>query len=850
MKKQKLNVELLILCLFVFAVIAVSGGCSGGSSGGGETKASTRLSFDTDGDGMADVYDACPEDPARTTIDQVNLTPLADGEAASASALLSAESPMPGTVRGVIRGAASASSGSDAAEALAAEAGAGMRVRYRATLKAGLLYSGAFYDIKGGRALNFIPDVTVFGPDGEEIETELSISTEENLGIITYTMTAPADGDYIIQVANADFTDTKTYAFAAAVYEEKGDPGNYGHLVRFRDSAGGSFIYTMRDIVYLRSVLADPHNAAQYDEYGRPIAFCSDIADKWAAALSLVNSAHYRDAGYIDPTGDETAAANASNGASALAAARKARLDPYITGISWNSDNHAFGYGFTAPSGLPADRIRAIKTFTLPDGSGMARETIETTKFISTKEEHEQEMDVSVEASYGTADAGIEASGSYAQSTKYSATNTTLALRYEYRETGYRMLDIDEYELTDAAQKYLDNNGGEAFRERFGDYFVAGARYGAKCVAYVSIKTTSSEQTSAIKAAVSGHGFGAAASADFSEKFKDVSEGCEYTVQYHEYGNSPADSGSGSASVKTMYLTASGAWSDNADDAAVVSAGSSDNLIDEVLAKMNDYINRSKQSDFQPVELEAYMLGFAQINGGEEALTRINVDPKVFVAVRTMTREFLGLTSYANVIADIPANDLRNGEQLKDQFAAKYNAIKDELLADLDYICSDIDEVTAYTDRITALAGEMRVFKERYDFFKTMEKMLANWTNIDKDSERGFWRYSLSTAVDADICRSAYISEETNQEGEIFEITEWWTRLYDTGSDGRIWCWISISDDGGYDYHSDQINPRSFGSRQLKYYVKGWYDKDLRAKIQGAYIDLGGDNRDNYPFNW
>lgn len=94
---------------------------------------------------------------------------------------------------------------------------------------------------------------------------------------------------------------------------------------------------------------------------------------------------------------------------------------------------------------------------------------------------------------------GVSSSVQTTNTMKFGLTSTTLIIHYEEMETFYRSLPLKDYKLTEDAMMVAKEEGSDAFREEYGDYFVAGYQYGGMYDAYITITTETTEQLDEVK---------------------------------------------------------------------------------------------------------------------------------------------------------------------------------------------------------------------------------------------------------------------------------------------------------------------------------------------------------------
>ena len=176
------------------------------------------------------------------------------------------------------------------------------------------------------------------------------------------------------------------------------------------------------------------------------------------------------------------------------------QIESVIYGVPYE-DAYQLGAGFMATTNLQALNETALEKFELeaPKSTDQIGTTKFTYSFISSKEDYEQKMGNNFSLGLTKAALGVSTSVQTTNTMKFGLTSTTLIIHYEEMETFYRSLPLNEYKLTEDAQMVADYEGSDAFREEYGDYFVAGYQYGGMYDAYITITTETSEQLDKVK---------------------------------------------------------------------------------------------------------------------------------------------------------------------------------------------------------------------------------------------------------------------------------------------------------------------------------------------------------------
>ncbi|GGH05035.1 hypothetical protein [Silvibacterium dinghuense] len=127
------------------------------------------------------------------------------------------------------------------------------------------------------------------------------------------------------------------------------------------------------------------------------------------------------------------------------------------------------------------------------------------TSFYSISSEHDQHTAYGVEAkgSYNTSGLKVAASASFLSDSTYSESSMTIVAIYDIRSLGSGKTNPSSLALSEAGKKYLDEKGEEAFRERYGDYFISSQYAGARFVATYKVYTSSASSLMQFQANVS-----------------------------------------------------------------------------------------------------------------------------------------------------------------------------------------------------------------------------------------------------------------------------------------------------------------------------------------------------------
>ncbi|MHB9098935.1 MAG: hypothetical protein ACYC5X_14055 [Syntrophales bacterium] len=759
MKKNPLRNGIFLLLIIISIIVVQGCSSSGGSGSGSATPRTLTLAYDTDKDGVPDIFDDFPDDAASFAYTAYN------GNADSTSYFTA-----PFTFRGTIDSATSINN-------------------FAVRVEDGKTYSMVFYNPQklDARAVTFVPDVAVYTGSDEKLPLELSVVGNSHVIILSFT---PGEtGINYITVQNAEANSQGTnYSYRFDLIE---DPAKKGMSVLFKAADGSGYTYTYKDILLLRHELEPYIN--EWTNDGTPKTFEDGAQNAFAAVIAHLARVH--DAPECTPQTD---------------------MSSYIEGVPWNN-KYSLGYGIESTTGLPSEgQLQAIAAFELPTPTADRTETETHLHFIESDEQYSSEIEMSFDGKLSIFGGTVEASSSYAKKYTYSETDTTVAITFYVREKEYRKFGPQDgkYVFTTDAKNLADNNPAQ-FRDQYGDYFIAGAKYGAKYIATFHIHTSSSTDTTNIRTKISEAWKSFGASEEFKAEFKKATQG---------------------HSVDFDRITIGG-------DPTKLSAGTS---VDEVLGDLNKFIANCTVANRAP--LYAYMYRFDQIQTGISAdkkiPSKINVNSCVFSAARDLSNNYLALASRNNVIAGLDATKFQAG--IKDSYAQEYNTLINDINDHKQTIFSDKDKIAAYGAQVKAALDKFSNLIDRYSFYQKLMEAAHSFPSSTggADIRSGFDGYNLSVAVNNDIQAKPW----TSAYSEDYHIG-WrtWFPYWAPGTDYRV-CFIQIWSWAHSDSWWDQYYP-SLSSGHLDFEFKSGYDRGGYWQIQakGVYLGAGGAN---YPFMW
>ena len=170
-------------------------------------------------------------------------------------------------------------------------------------------------------------------------------------------------------------------------------------------------------------------------------------------------------------------------------------IQPYITDIPYY-DKYQPAAGFYADSGLIAATFSAFENFTMPvpaNGAALPVETLYTAHEVMTEEEHIREQRLDAMSTFALADNALGLVPTTATNVRLGQLTKTIMISYEKLETTPRVIDPQTLKFSPMAEFYLSQGDAKTFREEYGDYFVAGYKWGLSFRASVSVTCSDSK---------------------------------------------------------------------------------------------------------------------------------------------------------------------------------------------------------------------------------------------------------------------------------------------------------------------------------------------------------------------
>ena len=737
----------IFLVITAIACLIISGGC-GGSSGGSSSvnsKNSMTLAFDTDKDGVPDIFDAFPKDGSRSAYTNIEMNSKSAAGAGSITAL-SVPCTSDGYLYAPVAKSVDITSGDEKVGAVTQYVEDSCQ--YSVSLDGGQNYAMLFAAVAGSAdvspALVFDPKLVIKDAAGNEISYDVkSPEDNSNKDIIAVVFKAPADGKYTITLSDPQgIVDKTDEEFCFSLFE---DDDQDGLPIAFI-SKDGSHEYTYDDLSYISSKMAEC--VTDCDDDDNPTAFSSNAEEVFNAALAYVDS--FYSSSKTSNSSGLSSLFSASTSADTTSADIGVDLAPsYYESAMFNNNDTTYelGHGINAVTGAQALRqaVKPISQASLDsslssislnaanaaskdatskdatDGTGVHKPNVSDKfymSFVDNVKDHSELFTENASLNVAAARHTLKTSQGYGSNIEYNTHTTTLVMKYERTDNTPYLLGLNQYELTSEAAAVLSNDGAEAFRKIYGDYFMAGEKRGLRYYAIVRIRTRNAKELQTVKAAISyaydqktksadadlssvdkaiqAGKLHLESSGDFYSSIDNVLKNCEISITVSSLGNVPLSSGV----PKT---------------------------IEELRSKIDEFVSKGTKTLPDGTASEAtfgicdyYMLRFASIKGGEKIPAQLNVDSQLFSSAKKMSSEYVALSGLANAVNNISASDINAG--IKEQYAEEYRDFLTDYTANLSKICSSTEAINNETKTITALKQKFQDFWNRYQYYLTLKE--------------------------------------------------------------------------------------------------------------------------------
>ncbi|UZN03845.1 trypsin-like serine peptidase [Cellulomonas sp. S1-8] len=454
-------------------------------------------------------------------------------------------------------------------------------------------------------------------------------------------------------------------------------------------------------------------------------------------------------------------------------------LDTTVVGQPWQS-NLTLGAGVDAVTGQL--RASAVKPFTVSSKTVVQPEY--QYSFVQSESDVQSLVSASLKASYNLEGVTLSASTSFLEELSVSDLSVTLVAEVSVQQSQYSLAPSYELAVTP----------GPDFREKYGDYFVAGYRGGSSMYVVYQCRFTSSEQRTK---------FAASLGAEMPQVFSvDGSTSFEKIAKEH------------SANIN-IRIRAQGVSSAIPDPP--VSGWTADSIVSVLVPWFNSSMA------MEPLEsyLQAYRLIDPSLSG------EVPVSPDVFAQLGYLYNRFWVARAYVKTCPDF------GRRPVEDEFAKLQKTVEANQ-ASLPTDVAKIEQLTADTQRLLAGVSEVQ---NRQSFY--MQAVAAAGIepakdhNFDADNGQVRWGYGFQRGDRPGVS----VTADTDSVEADWKIG-WREHVFSYRNSSRVlvgWDVVCNRSSNGGDWHkvSDTIIGRNGGD----VYVKSDYDRGYSWTITWYSVD-------------
>lgn len=455
-------------------------------------------------------------------------------------------------------------------------------------------------------------------------------------------------------------------------------------------------------------------------------------------------------------------------------------LNTTVVGQPWQP-SYTPGLGVDAVTGQL--RASAVKPFTVTPSTTQNPEF--TYSFIQAESDVQSLISASLKGSYNIEGITVSASTSFLDELAVSDLAVTLVAEVSVEDGQYSL--APSYEL--AVQP------GPGFREKYGDYFVAGYRSGSSLYVTYQCRFTSTKQRTEFSAAVAAE-VPQVFSTEGSSKFESIASKHGANVSIHITARGVKGSFPNPPSGST--------WT-----------------AETIVSTLLPWFNAAQS----PAPLESYLMAYRMIDPSISG--EVPISPDVFSQVGYLYGQFWLARSRVKTCPDF-------GKKLVDD---PFRKLEKDLEAYQSSLPTDEARIEAFTADTKRLLGELDVVANRQTFFTQVvaasKTEPAEGENFDADKGRVRWGYGFQRG-DAPGIDVASISQNYSADWKI----GWRENVFTFRDTSKVivgWDVICNRTDNGGDWQKRSAT--IIGRNNGNVYVKSDYDRGCSWTIVWYTVD-------------
>ena len=703
-----------------------------------------------------------------------------------------------------------------------------------------------------------IPDIEIFDPSGKKVNPVLTVYPKEQPAMILFTFTPSVSGTYTVKICNADGNaegDTDCVLFAyKEMHNSKGENGYYSRFT-ISDKDGSTIAeVSVPEIIQLRKMFLKSYPDyldKVYSENPEQVDFLKDNLEEYYAWMAILESY----AGIVPTTSDdlyedeELSDSEYSDEVNAAASLGVTQIDTTVYNVPYVNE-YKLGTGLMATTNLQPLSESGLEPFTLNVPSDKrAGATRFTYSFISSKEDYEQKMERNFKMGLATSALGVSAGVQSTNNLKFGLTSTTLVIHYEELEATYRDLPLNQYKLTEDALQTLSDDGSAAFRQEYGDYFVAGYQYGGMYEAHIAITTETTEQLEKVKSQ-----FGASLNTMGASLSGDQGSGVSAELNFSKTTQETLTQNKAEICVEIKTIGAGKTSPTNIPLANSRDISAMGNVAEELMKFKNSMAESFSANTYVPVNVE-----FKRYRSLPGMRRRINayipVPSEHSSNIMSFNSEVVALRGYHSAISTLPASKMDTLS--RDEYTRKFNAIVNPIKTGGNAFYENADQMAQTLPKVIDLSRELKIVGDRLSFYNMLvnaqEKELSrSGTTIPVANQpfngvnggcTGYKSFGLSTAVMKDL-ENGEDKSESYTAGEKLFTTNTWTPSYDAGKDYR-YSWFQVTATNPNDSGRKVSNPPAVGKQKASFSFESGGTRTANWTIERQSIYMP---RSLYPF--
>ena len=640
------------------------------------------------------------------------------------------------------------------------------------------------------------------------VSASIDILPPENPCILFYTFTAPQTGIYAFTFREKEYSPTSQ----DVPYELR--------IYRSDDESAltlGNITLTPRKLLDVQRVLVS--YADKFNADGLPVSFRPELKSEDVYTKILEEYA------------EEKAAASSLN----AAAENGTAIKPVVYGVPYDAD-FLEGTGFYASSGLMALTESAFKDFVLPTpktGADLPINVQFKTSEILTEDEHNREQELQDMSTFALCKNALGDRALTATNVRLAQISRNVVITYDVLEAQPRRVDVNDVQFSEEALELLKSDP-DAFREDYGDYFVAGYTWGMRFRAIVSITCDNSNILDQVSSKIRTAASNAQSGRSYSSALQEV----ERLISW--YGVN--------IDVEEMTIDEAGANKKQFDAAASLGT------VAQALANFSEQVKTATKNDY--VRLKVCFERFREIPAAKNYIPALlPITQSHFNAILEMNRTIFRTRCSYNALMSIPVNHLMNGTEKRHEWKQEFTDLVNLTKNQLNYICASESRTNDYRSRFQRLYDKYRALCERYVFYRRLVSAQNSQSRgfSDTDFNRdgsvggGIYTYSQSSIVMGDYGSYAdALHTDLHYSKDAKFLTYWmWTVTGDqSGTNWRyVWVragWTKTNNSDG----KDRAYP-TVGRKKLDWYFEGGTWRRAEWYLQNKIIYM---NPNDYPF--